>query len=230
MQVLAATVVTEDVAFYAQWQKAGGGEDKGEAVPYADAASVYDGCLYGGERVVGLLQVTIAKGKVEKKTGAFYAKVTATVQVAGLSKKLNFRGTSATGTVMEMTDKNGDKLAVLSARVDSARHSGVPGTSRPTKSVGQGTRLSGSRLRIRLRRVRRCGSTREYNVAFDGGMLSVSVDKKGKTKIAGSIKGIMASATSQLVVGKDAAAVPVVITKKVMSVGDGGWEGRCPRS
>ena len=54
-----------------------------------------------------------------------------------------------------------------------------------------------------------------YNVAFDGGTLSVSVGKKGKAKVSGTVNGNKVSATSQLVVGKDAAVVPVVITKKV---------------
>ena len=187
--------------------------EKGEVAPFADAAAVYDGFLYENGKVVGSVQVKVAK----MKNGE--AKVTATVQMAGQAKKLSFKNgiADATGTVTEMTDKDGNKLAVtvgvkglgggfieaalpaVTYRIDGARNV-FSGKSAADKDAASEA-------------VKRYQDT--YNVAFDGGTLSVSVDKKGKAKIAGTVGGNKVSATSQLVVGKDAAVVPVVITKKV---------------
>ena len=192
--------------------------EKGEVAPFADAAAVYDGLLYEGEKVVGSVQVKVAKGKVDKKSGVFSAKVTATVQLAGEAKKLSFKGGSAdqSGNVSEMTDKNGNKLAITVGvkglggefrrsrsdtpyRIDGARNVFSGKSAADKDAAGDAVRLYQG----------------VYNVAFDGGTLSVSVDKKGKAKIAGTVEGNKVNATSQLVVGKDAAVVSVVIVKKV---------------
>ena len=191
---------------------------RGEVAPFADAASVYDGLLYEDEKIVGSVQVKVAKGKVDKKSGVFSAKVTATVQLAGAAKKLSFKGGIADekGTVTEMSDKNGNTLAVTVGvkglggefrrsrsdspyRIDGARNV-FGGQSAEDKE-------SASAAASRYQGV--------YNVAFDDGALSISVDKKGKAKIAGTVEGNKMGATSQLVVGKDSAVVPVVIAKKV---------------
>ena len=44
--------------------------------------------------------------------------------------------------------------------------------------------------------------------------MSVTIAKKGKVKVSGTVKGVKVSATSQLLVGAEACCVPVVITKK----------------
>ena len=82
--------------------------EKGEVAPFETAAAVYDGFLYEGEKVIGSVQVKVAK----MKNGS--AKVTAAVQMAGQSKKISFKGgvADATGAVTDMTDKDGNKLAV----------------------------------------------------------------------------------------------------------------------
>ena len=225
-QVTAETVVKADMTLHARWLRIGGlpkvvdeaethvDVDKGEVAPFETAAAVYDGFLYDGEKVVGLVQVKVAKGKVDRKNGVFSAKVTATVQLAGEAKKLSFKGGVADekGNVSEMTDKNNNhKLAVTVGvnglggtfddkyKVDGARNMFSGKSAADKEAAGDAARLYQG----------------VYNVAFDGGTLSVSVDKKGKAKIAGTVEGNKVSATSQLVVGKDAAVVPVVITKKV---------------
>ena len=168
------------------------------------------------------------------KNGA--AKVTATVQLAGQAKKISFKNgvADATGKVTDMTDKNGNKLAVtvgvnglgggfieaalpaVRYRIDGARNV-FSGKSAADKAAASAA--------VRLYQG-------VYNVAFDGGTLSVSVDKKGKAKISGTVEGNKVNATSQLVVGKDAAVVPVVIVKKVnvafclWVMADGGVEVR----
>ena len=52
------------------------------------------------------------------------------------------------------------------------------------------------------------------NVVGDGVVLGVTVVKKGKVKVAGTVNGAKVSATSQLLVGAEACCVPVIITKK----------------
>lgn len=160
--------------------------ERGEVAPYEDAAAVYDGFLYEGEKVVGSLQVKVAK----MKNGA--AKVTATVQLAGQSKKVSFKNgiADATGAVTDMTDKDGNRLAVtvgvnglgggfieaalpvMTYQIDGARNV-FSGKSAADKSAA-------------TEAVRRYQGV--YNVAFDGGTLSVSVDKKGKAKISGTVE------------------------------------------
>ena len=52
------------------------------------------------------------------------------------------------------------------------------------------------------------------NVVGDDVVLSVTIAKKGKVKVSGTVKGAKVSATSQLLVGAETCCVPVVITKK----------------
>ena len=177
----------------------------GEALPFVAAAAVYDGFLYEGGKVAGSVQVKVAK----MKNGE--AKVTATVQMAGEAKKLSFKNgiADATGKVTSMSvaghqlditvGVNGLGGAFDGKTVDGARNV-FSGKSAADKSAAE-------KAASRYQGV--------YNVAFDGGTLSVSVEKKGKAKVSGTVNGNKVSATSQLVVGKDAAVVPAVITKKV---------------
>ena len=191
---------------------------EGEVAPYETAAATYDGYLYDGESIVGSVQVKVAKGKKDKKTGVFTAKVTATVQLADEAKKLSFKDGLAdeAGRITEMSDKTGNRLAV------SVGVNGLGGTFR---RAGSDTpyRIDGARnffvgktdadKALAATVARLCQET--YNVALDGGTLTVAVDKKGKAKIAGTVDGNKVSATSQLLVGDGVAAIPVVIVKKV---------------
>ena len=186
--------------------------EKGEKAPYETAAAVYDGYLYDGDVIVGSVQVKVSKGKVNKKSGKFEAKVTATVQLADETKKLSFKGGIAdhAGNVLEMTDKNGRKLAV------TVGMKGIGGTfDGKYKIDGARNVFSGKsdsdKMAAKDATDRYLGT---YNVAYDRGTLSVVVGKKGKTKVSGSVEGNKVSVTCQLVVGNGAAAVPVVIAKK----------------
>ena len=239
-QVTFETVVEGDVTFYAHWEEivepppeepvdpstptnapptivdeaeAHVDVAKGEVAPYEDAAAVYDGYLYDGETVVGSVQVKVAKGKVDKKSGVFSAKVTATVQMVGETKKLSFKG--------GLADQAGavTRMSVAGHELDiTVGVNGLGGTLDGNKYKIDGARnvFSGKSAADKAaaeKAVRLYQGV--YNVAFDGGTLSVSVDKKGKAKIAGTVNGNKVSTTSQLVVGDSAAVVPVVIVKKV---------------
>ena len=224
-QVMSTTLVTKDITYYARWRWIGGlptvvdeadthvDVAKGEVVPFETAAAVYDGFLYKGGKVVGSVQVKVAKGKVDKKSGKFSAKVTVTVQLTGEAKKLSFKGGFADekGQITEMTDKNGHKLAVTVGvkglggtldgkyKIDGARNVFSGKSSEDKSAAAEALRLYQG----------------VYNVASDCGTLSITVDKKGKAKIAGTVEGNKVSATGQLAVGAGAAVVPVVIVKKI---------------
>ena len=179
--------------------------EKGEVAPFEGAAAVYDGFLYEGGKVAGSVQVKVAK----MKNGE--AKVTATVQMAGQTKKLSFKGgvADATGKVTRMfvaghelditMGVNGLGGTFDDKAVDGARNVFSGKSAADKTAAGEAVRLYQG----------------VYNIVFDGGTLSVSVDKKGKAKVSGTVEGNKVSATSQLVVGKDAAVVPVLIVKKV---------------
>ena len=181
----------------------------GEA-PYVSAAAVYDGYLYDNRRIVGSVQVKVARGKVDK-TGVFAAKVTATVLLLGESRKLSFKGGLAdeSGKVTGMSAAGHELDVLLGAdglggkldgkyAISGARNVFVGKTAEDKTTAEKSLRLYQG----------------TYNVAFDSGTLTVDVGKKGKVKVTGSVDGSKVSATSQLAVGNGVAVVPVVIVKK----------------
>ena len=191
--------------------------ESGEEAPFAAAAAVYDGYLQDGETVVGSVQVKVAKGKKDK-SGVFSAKVTATVRLVGEAKVLDFKGgvADAEGRVTEMTDKSGRKLMVSV---------GVNGLGGTLLRIGDGAPclIDGTRNFFGGKTAEDKSAAAEavrlyqgtYNAAFDGGTLSVTVDKRGRAKVTGTVDGNKVSATSPLLVGEGVAAIPVVIVKKV---------------
>lgn len=191
-----------------------GGIAEKDAAPYAAAAAVYDGYVYVGKQMKGSVQLKIAKGKVDKKTGKFAAKVTATVQLADGTKKLSFKNGVAdeTGAITAMS-ANGWTLAPAV---------GVDGLG--------GTLVNGSK-KYELDGVRNIFTAKDaaskaaagkalgayqgvYCLAWDAGCLTVTVAAKGKAKVAGTVNGVKVTATSQLLVGAGCACVPVVEFKK----------------
>ena len=182
----------------------------GSALPFASAATVYDGSLLQGGRLVGTIQVKVAKGKVDKKTGAFSAKVTATVQLADGSRKISFKngvadaagnvtGLTAAGHTLDVSlGVNGMGGTMDGMSVDGARNvfSAKDADSKATAAAIEKQWVGA------------------VNVVGDGVVLSVTVAKKGKVKVSGAVDGVKVSATSQLLVGETDCCIPVVITKK----------------
>ena len=182
----------------------------GEVAPYEAAAAVYNGYLHDGALVVGIVQVNVSKGKVNRKSGRFEAKVTATAVFAGSTKKVGFKGGIAdeTGKVTGLV-ASGHALDVmlgvdgLSGTCDGYKIDGARNVFKGKSAADKSAAAEAARL-----------YQGTYNVASDVGTLSVTVDKKGKAKVSGSVEGNKVSATSQLVVGKKSSVVPVVIAKK----------------
>ena len=184
---------------------------QGEVAPYEVEAAVYNGYLHDGDAVVGTVQVNVSKGKVNRKSVRFEAKVTATVTFAGNAKKVSFKGGIAdeTGKVTGLV-ASGHSLDVmlgvdgLSGTCDGYKIDGARNVFKGKSAADKSAAADAVRL-----------YQGTYNVALDVGTLSVTVDKNGKAKIAGTVGGNKVIATSQLVVGGGCATVPVVIAKKV---------------
>ena len=152
----------------------------------------------------------VAKGKTDKKSGAFSAKVTATVQLADGLKKISFKGGVA--------DESGRVTGLTAAGHTLDISLGVDGMGEAMdgKSV-DGARNFFSAKDADSKSIAAAIEKKwvgAVNVVGDDVILSVTIAKKGKVKIAGTVKGVKVSATSQLLVGAEACCVPVVITKK----------------
>ncbi|MCQ2392437.1 MAG: hypothetical protein MJ240_13545 [Kiritimatiellae bacterium] len=180
------------------------------AAPYALATTVYDGYVVQNGVVMGTLQVKVAKGKVDRKSGLFSAKVTATVQMADGSRKLSFKNglADAAGNVVGLTAA-GHSLDITLG-VD-----GLGGTF-------DGMTIDGARnvfsAKDQETKDRVAAVEKQWvgavNVVGDGVALAVSIARKGKVKVSGTVNGAKVTTTSQLLVGEGACCVPVVITKK----------------
>ncbi len=180
-------------------------------MPYATAAGVYDGYLRDADgNVTGTIQVKVAKGKVDKKTGAFSAKVTATVVPADGSKKIGFKGGLAheNGNVTGLTADGHALNVALGA-------DGLDGLLDGKSIDGARNFFAAKDASAKtLAAVAERAWVGAVNVVADGVVLTVSIAKKGKVKITGMVNGAKVSANSQLLVGEAFCCIPVVITKK----------------
>lgn len=184
---------------------AGDGLGGDVAVPYATAAVVYDGYLRKGGLPSGTIQVKVAK----LAKGA--AKVTATVQLGG--RKLTFKGGMAdeTGAVAPMS-AGGHTLALALGR--DGLHGGLDGVyavDGARNFFSSKDRAEKSGAEALLKNVQGA-----VNVVLpDGrGILTVSIAAKGGVRVSGTVGGAKVSAASQLLIGADVCAIPVVIAKK----------------
>ena len=181
--------------------------------PYVGAAAVYDGYLSDADGIVrGTIQVKVAKGKTDRKTGKFAAKVTATVQMADGSKKISFKGGSVNGDVRGLISAMSAGGHVLNAQVGEY---GLGGTMDGLTIDGARNVFTGKYEGDGAIANAANGYLGVYNLALKDGVLSVSIAQKGKVKVSGTVNGVKISATSQLLVGESACCVPVVISKKV---------------
>ncbi|MCQ2390931.1 MAG: hypothetical protein MJ240_05875, partial [Kiritimatiellae bacterium] len=172
--------------------------------PYAVAAVMYDGYLWKGDALGGTIQVKVAK---MAKNGT--AKVTVTIQLE--TQKLSFKSVAdATGAVTAMST-GGHTLHIflgrngLRGQLDSAYM--IDGARNLFTSKDKGEKTSAETLAKRLQGV--------VNVVLPEGRgtLSATIATKGKVKVAGSVGSVKVSAASQLLIGEDACAIPIVITK-----------------
>ena len=175
--------------------------ESAESVPKA-TASVYDGYLYSGN-IAGTIQVKVAKPSYGK------SKVTATILIAG-EKKKSIKGVldvsdgtvTASGLKLKL-EKYGMAGSYESYKIDGARNVFASKDKDEAKNVN----AVASKWFVTV------------NVASDEGTFSVSIGKKGKTKVSGFLAGgTKVSYNAQLLKGATHFCVPVVWAKKTDSL------------
>ena len=173
--------------------------------------SVYDGYLYDKEgSVVGTIQVKVGR---PNKDGLAVVRAT----VIGLDgKKKNLKAAekgkaqiAADGpTVVAFA---GGEACTVTLGADGLAGSygvyGIDGARNLFTSKDKAEQNAANGLQAQL--------PGAVNVAWDGGALTVTIAKKGKAKVAGTLaNGAKVSAKGQLLVGEEWCAVPVAWSKK----------------
>ena len=180
-------------------------------LPYLTRATVYDGYLMDEAGApAGTVQVKVAKGKKSKASDAYTSKVTASVQIRGIKKKVSFKGgiASADGSVTDMQTK-GMVLRlslggeILSGWVDGYRVSGVRNFFSSTDEEDKRRAKAADAL----------FKGRYVNLAYPSGYMGLAISSKGKVKASGIIGGAKATGTAQLLVDAGQALMPIVLPK-----------------
>lgn len=167
-----------------------------------NAASVYDGYLYGGN-VVGSIQVKVAKPQYGK------SKVTATILIAG-EKKKSIKGNLDLSD--GMVEASGLKLKLETYGMVGSYGSYMIDGARNVFASKDKTEANAANSKA-------APWMGTVNVASGAGAFSVSIAKKGKSKVSGVLaSGTKVSYTTQLLVGEHFYCVPVAWTKKSESL------------
>ena len=188
--------------------------DKLDGTVPETAASVYDGYLYLDNVVMGTIQAKLSKPKVNKKSGVTTAKTSVTIQING-EKKVSLKG-ELDLDIGEFiaTDKKSDRTLILKFGLD-----GISGT------FGKYD-IDGARNFFDSKDKSEKATAEEilkpylgaYSMILDGGILSVTIAKKGKVTIKGAIDGNKVSAKAQALIGEDMICIPVIYSKKSVNL------------
>ena len=186
-----------------------GGENSGgdAFLVIPDAASVYDGYVMNGDVVVGTMQAKVAKPKKGE------AKVTVTVQITS-EKKLSVKGemNAATGAFIGET-KDGRVLS-LTFNMDEVKGAfgnyEISGVRNLFSSKDKAEKATADEMLAPW-----LGA---MNMITGGGTLSVTIAKKGKVTVKGTIDGEKISAKAQALIGEDMICIPVIYSKKTVNL------------
>ena len=188
--------------------------DKLDGTVSEKAASVYDGYLYLNNVVMGTIQVKVSKPKLNKKLGVTTAKTSVAIQVTG-EKKITLKGELNLDIgEFTATDKKSDRTLILNFGSD-----GITGT------FGKYD-IDGARNFFDSKDKTEKATAEEilkpylgaYSMILDGGILSVTIAKKGKVTIKGAIDGNKVSAKAQALIGEKMICIPVVYSKKSVNL------------
>ena len=181
--------------------------DEVDGIVSGSAASVYDGYLYDGDEVAGTIQVKIAK----PKNGI--AKVTTAILING-EKKVSIKSAfDVESGILVAYAKDGREL-YLELGFD-----GMTGNF-------DGYEIDGARNLFDSKDKSEKSTAEEilkpylgaYSMILDGGILSVTIAKKGKVTIKGAIDGNKVSAKAQALIGEDMICIPVIYSKKSVNL------------
>ena len=177
-----------------------------------DAASVYDGYVMNGDVVVGTMQAKVAKPKKGE------AKVTVTVQITG-EKKLSIKGqmNAAAGAFIGET-KDGRVLSLM-FNMDEVKGAfgnyEIGGVRNFFSSKDKAEKAAADEMLAPW-----IGS---MNMITGDGTLSVTIAKKGKVTVKGTIDGEKISAKAQVLIGEDMICIPVIYSKKTVNLAFAIW-------
>ncbi|MBO5939764.1 MAG: hypothetical protein J6R18_01020, partial [Kiritimatiellae bacterium] len=170
-------------------------------------ASVYDGYLHKGDSVAGTVQVKVAKPKKGK------AKVTVSIQIVG-EKKVSVKGeVDINEGMFSATAKDGRSLSLKFGRDGMSGSFGdfsIVGVRSLFSSKESGEKSNADTILAPWLGV--------LNVSFDRGTLSVSIAKKGKATVKGTVDGEKVSAKGQAIIGDSFICIPVAYSKKSMNI------------
>ena len=214
-----AVVPPGGAAYTARWERewiAPAGMDGEGAADYGEpslaTAQVWDGWITAADgTLVGVLQVKT--GKAAKKTGL--SKVVASIALAGAKKQtIAMSAISPQTRVSAGVSASGEELRV---EFGQSRLVGTCGAFNVTGSLNRfAVKDSGAKATAGDALEKWIGPV---NIAWPGAdgwdVLTVSIAKKGKVKVAGTVAGdVKLAGTAQVVQGDTWSAVPVVIAKK----------------
>ena len=237
IRVTADTIVTADMtSLYAHWTKSTpeptptpvpnpskpelgngnydvAGDELAGTVP-EKAASVYDGYLYLDNVVMGTIQAKVSKPKLNKKLGVTTAKTSVAIQLTG-EKKITLKD-ELDLDIGEFiaTDKKSDRTLILKLGLD-----GISGT------FGEYD-IDGARNFFDSKDKGEKSAAEEilepylggYSMICDGGILSISIAKKGKVTVKGTYNDAKVSAKAQALIGEEMICIPVIYSKKSVNV------------
>ncbi len=193
------------------------------------AAQVYDGCLYDADGgIVGSIQVKVAKAKANKKTGETTSKVTATIQVAGETKKVTASGNLDVDAGYVSLETRDGRLLGFEIGVDgfvgAFDGKGLDGVRNLFSSKDKAESKSANDVANALKANGAIAVVWEDEETGGLGMVSVTIGAKGKTKVSGTLpNGTKVSVSTQLIVGEEICCVPVAYAKKSASLSFGLW-------
>ena len=177
-------------------------------------ATTYDGYLYDEESgaVEGLIQVKAEKAKYNKKTNLTTTKLTIGIQLADETKKISISGEYDLGAGGEQTftEKKGRSVTLVLG--SNGLTGSFEGYAVEAVANVYALKNAASKEKAKDADAKYVGA---YNVFAEEGAVTVSVAKKGKAKVAGTLSdGTKLSASAQLLVGDGIACATFVVPKQ----------------
>ena len=179
-------------------------------------ANVYDGYLYHDGKVIGTVQTKVAKPKNGR------AKVTTTVQVVG-EKKVSIKGEmDVVARRLNVMANDGRVLDVMFGADGMSGMLGIykiDGARNLFSSKDSGEKAHAERLLAPWIGTLNMflGSKTEIRASV-GGVLSVTIAKKGKVTVKGTVSGEKVSAKAQAIIGERHICIPVAYSKKSVNL------------
>ena len=177
-------------------------------------ATTYDGYLYDEETgdVAGTIQVKAAKAKYDKKTYKTTSKLTIGIQPGNETKKVSFSGEYDLGLGGEQTFTEKKGRSVTLELGTNGLLGSFEGYAVEAVANVFSLKDAASKEKAKDADAKYVGA---YNVFAEEGAYTVSIAKKGKAKVAGTLSdGTKLSASAQLLVGDGIACATFVVPKQ----------------